>query len=190
LILAHERELWWGDWYLRERARLDPGPQVLCLAIAARSDGCCWMLTEREGRTELWQLVVGRCVLALAISEQLVDARLLVAPDDSAVLVGSREVACFDAEGALRWTFPRSGAAVGLIDPQAVALYSDGGALICTDAHGNRATVWMAPSGIDRLGPIGGTGSQLCSAHRLRPEPGALPAMLWVGAGRVVFGLR
>jgi hypothetical protein len=173
LILAHERELWWSDWYLRERARFDPGPEVLCLQIAARQDGSCWMLTEREGRTELWQLVVGRCVQAFVLSENLIDARLLVAPDDSAVLVGSSEVACFDDEGSLRWTFPRVGAAMGLIDPHAVALYSDGGALICTDMHGSRATVWTAPGSIVRIGPLGGTASRL-----------------WVGAGQLVFGLR
>jgi hypothetical protein len=173
LILAHERELWWGDWYLRERARLDPGPDVLPLLIAARGDGSSWMLTEREGRTELWHIAVGRCEQAFVISEQLVDARaLLVAPDDAAVIVGSSEVACFDAGGALRWTFPRFGAATGLIDAHGVALYSDAGALICTDPAGGRATVWVAPGSIGRIGPLAATGSRL-----------------WAGAGRVVFGL-
>jgi hypothetical protein len=173
LILAHERELWWGDWYLRERARLDPGPDVLPLLIAARGDGSSWMLTEREGRTELWHIAVGRCEQALVISEQLVDARaLLVAPDDAAVIVGSSEVACLDADGALRWTFARAGAATGLIDTSGVALYSDGGALICTDPVGGRATVWVAPGSIGRIGPLAATGSRL-----------------WAGAGRFVFGL-
>jgi hypothetical protein len=177
LILAHERELWWGDWYLRERARLDPGPAVLPLQLGARRDGSTWMLTEREGRTELWQLVVGRVEQAWVISDKLVDAQaLLVAPDDAAVLVGSSEVACFDGEGRLRWTSPRSGAAVGLIDPQGVALYSDGGTLVCSESlagpAGERATVWTAPSGIGRLGPLSGSASRI-----------------WVGAGRIVFGL-
>jgi hypothetical protein len=173
LILAHEREVWWCDWYLRARARLDPGPAVLPLLIASRGDGSSWMLTEREGRTELWHIAVGRCEQAFVISEQLVDARvLLVAPDDAAVLVGSSEVACIDAEGVLRWTFPRFGAATGLIDARGVAVYSDAGALICTDPAGGRATVWVAPSSIGRLGPLAASASSL-----------------WVGAGRFVFGL-
>jgi hypothetical protein len=82
------------------------------------------------------------------------------------------EVACFGADGALRWTFPRFGAATGLIDAHGVALYSDAGALICTDPAGNRATVWMAPGSIGRIGPLIAAGSRL-----------------WVGAGRLVFGL-
>lgn len=173
LILAHERELWWGDWYLRERARLDPGLDVLPLLIAARGDGSSWMLAERAGRTELWHIAVGRCEQAFVISELLVDARaLLVTPNDAAVIVGSSEVACLDADGALRWTFPRVGAATGLIDTSGVTLYSDGGALICTDLAGGRATVWMAPSSIGRIGPLAASGSRL-----------------WAGAGRFVFGL-
>jgi hypothetical protein len=173
LILAHERELWWGDWYLRERARLDPGPEVLPLLIAARGDGSSWMLTEREGRAELWQIAVGRCEQAFVISERLIDARaLLVGPDDAAVIVGSSEVVCFAADGVLRWAFPRFGAATGLIDAHGVALYSDAGALICTDPAGSRATVWMAPGSIGRIGPLIAAGSRL-----------------WVGAGRFVFGL-
>jgi hypothetical protein len=173
LILAHERELCWFDWYLRARARLDPGPAVLPLLITSRGDGSSWMLTEREGRTELWHIAVGRCEQAFVISDQLVDARaLLVAPNDAAVLVGSNEVACFDAEGALLWTFPRLGAATGLIDARGVVLYSDAGALICTDPAGARATVWSAPSSIARLGPLAASASRL-----------------WVAAGRSVFGL-
>jgi hypothetical protein len=173
LILAHERELWWCDWYLRGRAQLDPGPAVLPLLIASRGDGSSWMLTEREGRTELWHIAVGRCEQAFVISQQLVDAQaLLVTPNDAAVLVGSSEVACFDAEGALRWTFSRFGAATGLIDARGVALYSDGGALICTNPDGSRSTVWMAPMSIGRLGPLAASASTL-----------------WVGTGRFVFGL-
>ena len=174
LILVHERELWWGDWTLAERARLELGPELLPLQIAPRSDGSSWMLVEREGRTELWQVVVGRCVEAFVISDKLVDAGpLLVAPDDAVVLVGSSEVASFDADGQPRWSFARSGAATGLIDEQGVALYSDGGALISTGPGGGRATVWLAPEGITRLGPLAAT-----------------PSGLRVGAGRSVFGLR
>jgi hypothetical protein len=165
-------ELWWGDWYLRERNRLEPGPSVLPLQVAPRGDGSSWALLEREGRTELWHLAVGVCIAAFTLDPALVDGVLLIAPDDAVVISSSSQIACIDAEGALRWSFPRFGAATGLIDAHGVALSSDHGLLIATDPLGARATVWTAPEGVTRLGPLAATAERM-----------------WVGAGRFVFGL-
>jgi hypothetical protein len=172
LVLASSEELWWGDWYLRERNRLDPGPAVLPLQVAPRGDGSSWALLEREGRTELWHLAVGVCISAFELDPALVDGVLLIGPDDAVVISSSSQVASIDANGALRWSFPRFGAATGLIDPHGVALYSDRSMLIATDPLGARTTVWTAPEGVTRLGPLAATATHM-----------------WVGAGRFVFGL-
>jgi len=176
-ILAGPEQLWWGNWYLRERGRIDPGPgssplQLVPRQLAPRGDGSGWLLTGREDRTELWHVAVGRCHGAFVLDPALSDGALLIAPDDAAVIVSSSQVACFDESGALRWSFPRSGAATGLIDPNGVALYSDRGSLIAGDAQGARATVWTAPDGVDRLGPLAATATRM-----------------WVASGRRVFGL-
>jgi hypothetical protein len=44
--------------------------------------------------------------------------------------------------------------------------------LISTDSLGTRATVWTAPDGVARLGPLAATAKRM-----------------WVGAGQRVFGL-
>ena len=173
VILAKPDEVCWTDWTLRDRGRLDPGPSLLPLRSAPRGDGSTWLLTEHEDQTELWQLAVGRCERSVAVDPALVDACPLVGPDDGIVLASSQMIASIDANGARRWSFPRSGAATGLIDPQGVALYSDAGRLISTDPAGARATVWTAPAKVTRLGPLAATRERL-----------------WVGGGRLVFGLR
>jgi hypothetical protein len=176
LMLASSDELWWADWYLRERGRLDPGPSVLPLQAAPRGDGSSWLLTEREGRTELWHIAVGVCDRAFVLDPALVDGVLLIGPDDAVVISSSSQIACIAADGPLRWSFPRFGAATGLIDPGGVALYSDRGMLISTDPLGARASVWTAPEGVgrvDRLGPLAATATRM-----------------WVGAGQRVFGLE
>lgn len=174
LVLASGEQLWWGDWYLRERNRLEPGADVLPLQVAPRGDGSSWALLEREDRTELWHLAVGVCIGVFVLDPALVDGALLIGPDESVVIASSSAVACIDAEGALRWSFPRFGAATGLIDPHGVALYSDRNTLISTDPLGDRATVWTAPAGlgVKRLGPLAATATRM-----------------WVGSGRWVFGL-
>jgi hypothetical protein len=173
VILASSQALWWGDWYLRERGRLDPGPSVLPLQVAPRGDGSSWLLTEREGRTELWHIAVGACIQAFVLDPALVDGSLLIGPDESVAIASSSQIACLDADGHLRWSFPRSGAATGLIDPGGVALYSDRNMLISTDSLGTRATVWTAPDAVTRLGPLAATATRM-----------------WVGTGRYVFGLE
>jgi hypothetical protein len=172
VVLASSDALWWGDWYLRERGRLDPGPSVLPLQVAPRGDGSSWALLEREGRTELWHIAVGICVRAFVLDPSLVDGVLLIGPDDSVAIASSSQITGLDAEGALRWSFPRFGAATGLIDPGGVTLYSDRGMLIAIDPLGARASVWMAPEGVVRLGPLAAAGPRM-----------------WVASGRWVFGL-
>jgi hypothetical protein len=173
VVLASSQALWWGDWYLRERSRLNPGPLVVPLQLAPRGDGSSWLLTEREGRTELWHIAVGVCIAAFVLDPALVDGALAIAPDDSVVIASSSQVACLDADGLLRWSFPRVGAAMGLIDPSGVALYSDHNMLISTDLLGTRATVWTAPEGVTRLGSLAATALRM-----------------WVAAGQRVFGLE
>lgn len=174
LVLASGEQFWWADWYLRERRRLEPGASVLPLQVAPRGDGSSWALVAREGRTELWHMAIGVCIAAFVLDASLVDGVLLIGPDDAVVIVSSSSVACIDAEGALRWSSPRSGAAAGLIDSRGVALYSDRNELIATDPQGARASVWTAPAGlaVKRLGALAATATRM-----------------WVGSGRFVFGL-
>ncbi|PRP98101.1 hypothetical protein ENSA5_30860 [Enhygromyxa salina] len=173
VILATEHELWWGDWRLRQRGRRTLEAATVPLRSCPRDDGSGWLLAEHEGRTQLWQVVVGKRIAAHLLDAGLADAELLVGPDDGVVVPGSTQVASFDPEGAERWSVAREGDPTGLIDEHGIALFSDAGSLISMDSDGARATVWIAPESIARLGPLAATNERL-----------------WVGADRLVFGLR
>jgi hypothetical protein len=152
-ILATDDHVCWTDWSLQPRAELDlEGHPLLA---SARSDARIWMLALHGDEPELRILAPGRCEARVPVHAAFGPAeRLLVTPDDGAILVAPTRIQSFDAQGGFRWKLARQGAARALVDTTGTILFTHGSALIEASPDGACREVWTAPPPTPSLGPM------------------------------------
>jgi hypothetical protein len=162
-ILATNDHVCWTDWSLQPRAELElEGHPLLA---SPRSDARSWMLALRNDEPELRIVAPGRCEAQFPVHDAFRHAeRLLVTPDDGAILVAPTRIQSFDAHGGFRWKFARQGAPRALVDTTGTVLFTHGSAVIAAAPDGTCRALWTAPPPASSLGPLTVIGDALLVA--------------------------